>query len=345
MSHTTSPLEKFESRLYPNKSSQVGFLAPGQKLMDVINSDREYLARRNITCTQIGNILDRITHRFQQRNMITDDKFEVIDSISFMGYQDCPFESLDKESHGCIGSCDITVKNLRSGKTLFFPALAGHLIREHGFFQGPGTHYRVEPADVIEVFEIQPGVVYDIPSAIVSKWGTRGSGSQCMNPDYINSLKMFALDIFAHQDFIAMIFPTNRNWLCWETTFPNESNPQELWDSLIRASELRNHEYNKDWDRQCGTKYTKLLEHVESEIIAQQKIDRDQVSKYRNQTYDQKLCVMVYKIPMMASESYGMTIRKNNRKWDLEIPLLNISTSLYDDGYTILTLLNVTRFL
>ena len=41
-----------------------------------------------------------------------------------------------------------------SGQSLFGYELSAHLIRDHGFFGGPDTRYRLEPAAVAEILEL-----------------------------------------------------------------------------------------------------------------------------------------------------------------------------------------------
>jgi hypothetical protein len=42
-----------------------------------------------------------------------------------------------------------TVRRLDSGKTLRWTDLGIHMIWRHGFFEGRGSHYRLEPGELI----------------------------------------------------------------------------------------------------------------------------------------------------------------------------------------------------
>ncbi len=46
----------------------------------------------------------------------------------------------------------VTAVNLRNGKTLTFSVLGWHLIRSHGFFQGMGSPFRIEPKELHDFF-------------------------------------------------------------------------------------------------------------------------------------------------------------------------------------------------
>ncbi|MEW6112032.1 MAG: hypothetical protein AB1664_07870 [Thermodesulfobacteriota bacterium] len=47
----------------------------------------------------------------------------------------------------------IEAVNLKNGKTLTFSVLGWHLISAHGFFQGKGSPFRMEPRVLFEFFE------------------------------------------------------------------------------------------------------------------------------------------------------------------------------------------------
>ena len=51
-----------------------------------------------------------------------------------------------------MASCDAEVENLTVTKKLKFSLLVPRMIEPYGFYEGKGTPYRVEPADVVEMF-------------------------------------------------------------------------------------------------------------------------------------------------------------------------------------------------
>ena len=48
---------------------------------------------------------------------------------------------------------DAHVENLDNGKKINYSCLVPFMIERYGFYEGKGTPYRVEPRDVIEVFD------------------------------------------------------------------------------------------------------------------------------------------------------------------------------------------------
>ena len=49
-----------------------------------------------------------------------------------------------------------TVQNKALNKKLTYTQLNVHMIRDHGFFEGKGSIYRLEPEELVEFLEISP---------------------------------------------------------------------------------------------------------------------------------------------------------------------------------------------
>lgn len=76
-----------------------------------------------------------------------DDTFEV--SVrEDRGMLACPFRD-----HFPSPKAIVEAVNLKTGKTLKFTILGWHMIQAHGFFQGMGSPFRIEPADLKEFFD------------------------------------------------------------------------------------------------------------------------------------------------------------------------------------------------
>ena len=67
-----------------------------------------------------------------------------------MGLQQCPWCGYVSQ----ICGSDYTVENTNLKEKISFPGLILHLIREHHFFEGKGTRYRVDPEDVVRILEV-----------------------------------------------------------------------------------------------------------------------------------------------------------------------------------------------
>jgi hypothetical protein len=74
--------------------------------------------------------------------------FEVrVDSVR--GRLPCPFGD-----PGMFPKTNITVRNRQTGREIAFTDLHIHLILAHGFYEGRGSPFRLEPKDLAEVLEI-----------------------------------------------------------------------------------------------------------------------------------------------------------------------------------------------
>jgi hypothetical protein len=72
--------------------------------------------------------------------------------VRYMGYQICPW--------GC-GVCpgsdlDFRIENERAREVVKGPGLIVHLIREHQFFEGLESPYRVDPVKLVKLLELRP---------------------------------------------------------------------------------------------------------------------------------------------------------------------------------------------
>lgn len=72
--------------------------------------------------------------------------------MRYPGYQECPWGCGD-----CPGSdLDFRIENERAGEVVEGPGLIVHLIREHQFFEGLESPYRVHPVKLVKLLELGP---------------------------------------------------------------------------------------------------------------------------------------------------------------------------------------------
>jgi hypothetical protein len=72
-------------------------------------------------------------------------------SVTWCGHQDCPW--------GCgyqlWSNLDFRIENERAGEVVKGPGLIVHLIREHSFFEGLESPYRVNPIKLVKLLELR----------------------------------------------------------------------------------------------------------------------------------------------------------------------------------------------
>jgi hypothetical protein len=72
-----------------------------------------------------------------------------VDSVR--GKLPCPFGD-----PGIFPKTNVMIRNTRLGRELTYTDLHIHLIGSHGFYEGTGSPFRLEPAELAEVLEIEP---------------------------------------------------------------------------------------------------------------------------------------------------------------------------------------------
>ena len=151
---TAKPIEEIEWDAWSDGLSSEGFLAKGEKFKERLKVDNTFVRSRGFTHQQLAeplfavmNILDRIGSTrfddFTYRGYHYSASYE-----SYGGFQESLFnDNLQTDR-------DFTVTNLETRKTLKFSPLLPYYIARYGFYEGK-TDYRVDPAAIIETFQLR----------------------------------------------------------------------------------------------------------------------------------------------------------------------------------------------
>ncbi len=130
-----------------------GFLGNDKRnLIDILLEDSDTLNRIGITKEKIADAL----LEFKEAGLAGlgeiisyKENFE-IKVETFRGKLPCPYG--DK---GVFQKSEIIVRNKRLNEELVYSDLTIHLIKEHGFFQGKGSPYRLDPEKIVNVLELK----------------------------------------------------------------------------------------------------------------------------------------------------------------------------------------------
>ena len=182
-------------RLYPGQDSQAGFLGPKDNFFEVMRQDRDFLKSAGITHFQIADAVDGILRRMEQpenRNLskmiltMNEQRLEVkvgytrgvqlnpfqefIDWRLWKGYKEGEFtlqqykeRNVPYKQYGDLwlglkyparGTGDFTITNLATQRSVSGCDMAPVLMAM-GFFEGPGTPYRMDPAKFIDVLGLK----------------------------------------------------------------------------------------------------------------------------------------------------------------------------------------------
>lgn len=141
----------------PGALSEGGFLGECERLEDVLARDRRTLARLGVTYDELAGRLGALIRAAPAR------VGHLVVEVAFCaGRQVCPWSS-DIHHRQCTAgggveydSCDWLIRNLRSRQVMCGPGLIVHLIRDHHFFEGVESPYRVDPAELARLLELVP---------------------------------------------------------------------------------------------------------------------------------------------------------------------------------------------
>jgi hypothetical protein len=149
-----NPAEQtIRDRLEPGALSIEGFLGHDNRpLADIIAADTGEVEAAGLTVEALGAFLERLhvsaDEGWEGRVPLFDGKISVR-SDETLGQIPCPF-ACGAHCHKAV----IGVKDAGGNDLLHFTPLDAHLIRTHGFFQGKGSAYRIEPADLIKLYRL-----------------------------------------------------------------------------------------------------------------------------------------------------------------------------------------------
>ena len=146
----------------PGTWSTGGFLGPDERLADVLEADAEVVEGLGLSGEQIAGALERLVAAgasAPRRRTRVPPHFDVHVSV-LKGFQICPWT---QDPHGgqCaagggvrFASLDWRIDNRSTHHAMHGPGLGVHLIRDHAFFEGPGSPYRMDPRELARLLDL-----------------------------------------------------------------------------------------------------------------------------------------------------------------------------------------------
>jgi hypothetical protein len=185
---TTSMLE---ARMRPGAWSEKGFLGPDESLTEVIERDAGTVRTMGLTYEDLADGLEQLLTAYQAvkgealkaamearrthaefiasiERVINSGPGFAVAELNFMGDQECPWGHYDPSApQPAWSSSDWQIRNLRTGEQMPRPGMYGpgliiHLIRDHHFFEGLNSPYRVDPVELARLLELGP---YTVPGS------------------------------------------------------------------------------------------------------------------------------------------------------------------------------------
>ncbi len=142
--------KKLEEVLRSTKLVAGGFMGTDPRHpIEVIESDIVELENLGVTAAQVAERMQELTDLSKPRlgNWI-DHAFGKlrVKSEDYKGSLVCPWPHA-----GRFDKRITTAEHLETGKQVFWTDLNIHMIAEHGFFEGRGAFFRIEPAEIVQI--------------------------------------------------------------------------------------------------------------------------------------------------------------------------------------------------
>ena len=139
-------LDRIQGNMQPGKLTVYGFLGEDdRKLADIIHEDIKNIAAAGVTNNEIADRMQYFTDIASKElgsPVKMDDKYEVsVDD--HRGIIPCPFSD-----NFNTGKRNTRFENIWLGKTIYWSDLNIHMIREHGFYEGEGSFFRIDTNDI-----------------------------------------------------------------------------------------------------------------------------------------------------------------------------------------------------
>lgn len=136
-------LEQIQNNMMPGALSAHGFIGDdSRKLVDIIQGDLAALQHMGITQEALADAMQTMTDIGIQglgRPEPMEGRYE-IEVEDYKGEIPCPFKDQTKAHKR-----QTRVRQLDTGITMRWTDLNIHMIRHHGFFEGYGSPYRLDP--------------------------------------------------------------------------------------------------------------------------------------------------------------------------------------------------------
>lgn len=150
----TPEYDAIQRQMLPGVITLEGFLGTDTRnLIDILADDDGLVRRTERTHEQIAKRMQY----FRDAGLpglgefiSVDDRFDVrVDSVR--GKLPSPFGG-----PGMYDKVNTTVMNKALDREITFTDLHIHFVRDHGFYEGKGSPYRLDPMELIDVLEIEP---------------------------------------------------------------------------------------------------------------------------------------------------------------------------------------------
>jgi len=152
----TKQLAAIQDKMAPGVITRDGFLGEDRRnLVDILTADDGEARRLGYTHQDIARRMVELRDAGMAglgEFVDVEPHYEVrVDSVR--GKLPCPFGD-----PGIFQKTNTTVRNKRLGRELTYTDLHIHLVGSHGFYEGRGSPFRLEPGEMAEILEVEKGL-------------------------------------------------------------------------------------------------------------------------------------------------------------------------------------------
>ena len=152
----TVQMKQAQERMRPGIITRDGFLgSDSRNLIDILVDDDAAVKRTSATHQAVAARMIELREagmRGLGDYISVEPHFEVrVDSVR--GRLPCPFGD-----PGVFPKTNIFVRNVEKKREITYTDMHIHMIGSHGFYEGKGSPFRLEPKDLMEVLEIAPEI-------------------------------------------------------------------------------------------------------------------------------------------------------------------------------------------
>jgi len=149
----TVEMDKVQHNMRPGCITLKGLLGEDRRnLVDILIEDDGEVKRLGTSHEAIATRMQELRDAGVQglgESLTVEGRYEVrVDSVR--GKLPCPFED------GVVQKTFIQVRNIELDRTITYTDLHIHMIREHGFYEGKGSAFRLPPHDLVAILDVPP---------------------------------------------------------------------------------------------------------------------------------------------------------------------------------------------
>jgi hypothetical protein len=150
----TVQMKQAQERMRPGVITRDGFLGTDSRnLIDILVDDDASVKRMSVSHQGISSRMIELRDagmRGLGDYISVEPHFEVrVDSVR--GRLPCPFGD-----PGVFPKTNVFVRNLEKKREITYTDMHIHMIGSHGFYEGKGAPFRLEPKDLVDILEIAP---------------------------------------------------------------------------------------------------------------------------------------------------------------------------------------------